>query len=95
MERLTLDFLYNVVNKEEFEGNTKHRTAAYTIVHKDEWIVLTYKLPLETSYAISLMLLARATRSVSYRGLTKISRKITKNTNNISILTRSHGQAMG
>nr|WP_017208514.1 palindromic element RPE1 domain-containing protein [Rickettsia australis] len=37
--------MHNVVHKEEFEGNTKHRTAAYTIVHKDEGLGLTHKLP--------------------------------------------------
>ncbi|KJV57717.1 RPE1 domain protein [Rickettsia felis str. Pedreira] len=41
--------MHNVVNKEEFEGNTKCRTAAYTIVREDSSIGLTYKLPLETS----------------------------------------------
>lgn len=56
MERLTLDFLHNVVNKEEFEGNTKCRTAAYTIVREDDRLGLTYKLPLETSYTRSLLL---------------------------------------
>ncbi|MCC8467930.1 MAG: palindromic element RPE1 domain-containing protein [Rickettsia endosymbiont of Eriopis connexa] len=40
-----------VVNKEEFEENTKHRTAAYIIIRDDEEVGLTYKLPLETSYA--------------------------------------------
>nr|WP_246438116.1 palindromic element RPE1 domain-containing protein [Rickettsia tillamookensis] len=44
-----------VVNKEEFEENTKHRTAAYIIVREDEGLGLTYKLPLEISYAISLI----------------------------------------
>ncbi|MFP3120073.1 palindromic element RPE1 domain-containing protein [Rickettsia sp. R2] len=49
--------MHNVVNKQAFEGNTKHRTVAYTIVREDLSIRLTYKLPLETSYTISLLLL--------------------------------------
>ncbi|KJW02949.1 RPE1 domain protein [Rickettsia endosymbiont of Ixodes pacificus] len=52
---ITIDFLHNVVNKEEFERNTKHRTTAYTLVREDSSIGLTYKLPLETSYARSLI----------------------------------------
>ncbi|MFP3012966.1 MAG: palindromic element RPE1 domain-containing protein [Rickettsia sp.] len=47
--------MHNVVNTKEFEENTKHRTAAYTIVREDSSIGLTYKLPLETSYARGLI----------------------------------------
>ncbi len=45
------DFLHNVANKEEFEGNTERRTAAYTLVREDASTGLTHKLPLEASYA--------------------------------------------
>ncbi|ABV85007.1 Integral membrane protein MviN [Rickettsia massiliae MTU5] len=47
------DFLHNVVNKEEFEGNTERSTAAYTLVREDASTGLTHKLPLEASYARS------------------------------------------
>ncbi|MFV9957053.1 MAG: murein biosynthesis integral membrane protein MurJ [Rickettsia conorii subsp. raoultii] len=47
------DFLHNVANKEEFEGNTERSTAAYTLVREDASTGLTYKLPLEASYARS------------------------------------------
>ncbi|MFP3013089.1 MAG: murein biosynthesis integral membrane protein MurJ [Rickettsia sp.] len=45
------DFLHNVANKEEFEGNTERRTTAYTLVREDVSTGLTHKLPLEASYA--------------------------------------------
>ena len=45
------DFLHNVANKEEFEGNTERSTAAYTLVREDASTGLTHKLPLEASYA--------------------------------------------
>jgi len=48
---VTLDFLHNTANKEEFEGNTSPRTAAYTLVREDASTGLTHKLPLEASYA--------------------------------------------
>jgi len=51
-----IDFLHNVANKEEFEGNTERSTAAYTLVREDASTGLTYKLPLEASYARSLMI---------------------------------------
>ncbi|MCC8461935.1 MAG: palindromic element RPE1 domain-containing protein [Rickettsia endosymbiont of Ecitomorpha arachnoides] len=51
----TLDFLHNAANKEEFAGNTEHSTAAYTLVREDASTGLTYKLPLEASYAGSLL----------------------------------------
>ena len=47
------DFLHNVVNKEEFEGNTERSTAAHTLVREDASTGLTHKLPLEASYARS------------------------------------------
>ncbi|MFV9837757.1 MAG: murein biosynthesis integral membrane protein MurJ [Rickettsia aeschlimannii] len=47
------DFLHNLVNKEEFEGNTEHRAAAYTLVREDASTGLMHKLPLEASYARS------------------------------------------
>ncbi|MFV9930195.1 MAG: murein biosynthesis integral membrane protein MurJ [Rickettsia endosymbiont of Haemaphysalis japonica] len=48
------DFLHNVANKEEFEGNTERSTAAaYTLVSEDASTGLTHKLPLEASYARS------------------------------------------
>ncbi|AFB31520.1 integral membrane protein MviN [Rickettsia rhipicephali str. Ect] len=47
------DFLHNVANKEEFEGNTERSTAAYTLVREDASTGLTHKLPLEASYARS------------------------------------------
>ncbi|AFC72631.1 integral membrane protein MviN [Rickettsia rhipicephali str. 3-7-female6-CWPP] len=47
------DFLHNVVNQKEFEGNTEHNTAAYTLVREDASTGLTHKLPLEASYARS------------------------------------------
>nr|WP_081420943.1 palindromic element RPE1 domain-containing protein [Rickettsia asembonensis] len=40
--------------KEEFEGDTSPRTAAYTSVREDSSTKLTYKLPLEVTYAGSL-----------------------------------------
>ncbi|MFP3120813.1 palindromic element RPE1 domain-containing protein [Rickettsia sp. R2] len=47
--------MYNEANKEEFAGNTKHRTVAYKKVLEDSSIGLTYKLPLEASCAKSLV----------------------------------------
>ncbi|ACP53687.1 MAG: murein biosynthesis integral membrane protein MurJ [Rickettsia africae] len=47
------DFLHNVANKEEFEGNTERSTAAYTLVRENASTGLTHKLPLEASYARS------------------------------------------
>ncbi|EAA26360.1 murein biosynthesis integral membrane protein MurJ [Rickettsia sibirica] len=47
------DFLHNVANKEEFEGNREHSTAAYTLVRENASTGLTHKLPLEASYARS------------------------------------------
>ena len=47
------NFLHNVANKEEFEGNTERSTAAYTLVREDASTGLTHKLPLEASYARS------------------------------------------
>ncbi|AFC69812.1 multidrug transporter MurJ [Rickettsia amblyommatis] len=47
------DFLHNVANKEEFEGNTERSTATYTLVREDASTGLTHKLPLEASYARS------------------------------------------
>ncbi|AAY61053.1 RPE1 domain protein [Rickettsia felis str. Pedreira] len=50
-----IDSLQNEANKEEFEGNTEAlATAAYTQVTEDASTGLTYKLPLEASYAKSL-----------------------------------------
>ncbi|HJD59431.1 MAG TPA: palindromic element RPE1 domain-containing protein [Rickettsia endosymbiont of Omalisus fontisbellaquei] len=50
--------MHNAANKEKFEGNTEHRTAAYTLVREDSSTGLTYKLPLEASYARGLLLIA-------------------------------------
>ncbi|BDU60819.1 putative lipid II flippase MurJ [Candidatus Rickettsia kotlanii] len=47
------DFLHNVANKEEFEGNTERNTAAYTLVREDASTGLTHKLPLGARYARS------------------------------------------
>ncbi|WP_010421530.1 palindromic element RPE1 domain-containing protein [Rickettsia asiatica] len=46
--------MHNAANKEEFEGNTERRTAAYILVREDSSTGLTYKLPLEASYARGL-----------------------------------------
>nr|WP_253307492.1 palindromic element RPE1 domain-containing protein [Rickettsia endosymbiont of Ceutorhynchus assimilis] len=54
-ENNTLDRLHNVANKEEFEGNTERSTAAYSNVREDASTGLTYKLPLEASYATGLL----------------------------------------
>ncbi|MDJ1288819.1 MAG: palindromic element RPE1 domain-containing protein, partial [Candidatus Midichloria mitochondrii] len=51
----SLDFLHNEANKEEFKGDTERRTAAYTSVREDSSTGSTYKLPLEASYARSLI----------------------------------------
>ncbi|MCC8418067.1 MAG: palindromic element RPE1 domain-containing protein [Rickettsia endosymbiont of Glossina mortisans submortisans] len=42
--------LRKLAYREEFEGDTKHRTAAYTNVREDSSIGLTYKLPLEVEF---------------------------------------------
>jgi|GEM_PF-3490528 len=55
MDSEILDLLQNEANKEEFEGNTSPRTAAYTLVREDEGLGLTYKLPLEASNLKKLM----------------------------------------
>ncbi|AFC70489.1 Ribose-phosphate pyrophosphokinase [Rickettsia australis str. Cutlack] len=47
--------MHNEVNKEEFEGNTKHRTAASKKAREDSSIGLTYKLPLEASCVTGLV----------------------------------------
>ncbi|KJV58292.1 RPE1 domain protein [Rickettsia felis str. Pedreira] len=48
--------MHNLSYKEEFEGNTGHRTAAYILVRgEDASTGLTYKLPLEGGYARSLL----------------------------------------
>ncbi|MFA1688298.1 murein biosynthesis integral membrane protein MurJ [Candidatus Rickettsia barbariae] len=47
------DFLHNVANKEEFEGNTERSTAVYTLVRENASTGLTHKLPLEASYSRS------------------------------------------
>lgn len=50
------NFLQTSVNKEEFERNTARSTAAYTNDRADASTGLTYKLPLEASYARSLLI---------------------------------------
>ncbi|AFC71909.1 hypothetical protein ASQ44_06990 [Rickettsia rhipicephali] len=50
-----IDLLENEANKEEFVGNTERSTAAYTLVREDASTGLTYKLPLEASYARGLL----------------------------------------
>ena len=50
------NFLQTSTNKEEFEGNTARSTAAYKKVREDASTGLTYKLPLEASYARSLLI---------------------------------------
>nr|WP_241760944.1 palindromic element RPE1 domain-containing protein [Rickettsia endosymbiont of Ixodes scapularis] len=48
--------MYNVANKEEFVGDTERSTAAaYALVREDTSTGSTHKLPLETSYAGSLL----------------------------------------
>ncbi|MCC8418167.1 MAG: palindromic element RPE1 domain-containing protein [Rickettsia endosymbiont of Glossina mortisans submortisans] len=47
--------MHNLSYKEEFEGNTEHRTAAYILVREDASTGLTYKLPLEGGYTRSLI----------------------------------------
>ncbi|CEO16581.1 hypothetical protein RMONA_00795 [Rickettsia monacensis] len=54
MDNEILDCLQNEANKEEFEGDTERRTAAYKEVREDASTVSTYKLPLEASYVSSL-----------------------------------------
>jgi len=51
----SLDCLQNEANKEEFEGDTSPRTAAYTLVREDASTGSTHKLPLEASCASSLL----------------------------------------
>ncbi|AXU07145.1 palindromic element RPE1 domain-containing protein [Rickettsia japonica] len=55
MPKLLLDFLYNLANKEEFIEDTERSTAAYTLVREDASTGSTHKLPLEASYAESLI----------------------------------------
>nr|WP_231569326.1 palindromic element RPE1 domain-containing protein [Rickettsia endosymbiont of Ixodes pacificus] len=47
--------MYNVANKEEFVGDTERSTAAYALVREDTSTGSTHKLPLEASYAGSLI----------------------------------------
>ena len=49
-----IDFLHKSSYKEEFEGDTEHRTAAYIDIREDSSLGSTYKLPLEMAYAESL-----------------------------------------
>nr|WP_242402854.1 palindromic element RPE1 domain-containing protein [Rickettsia monacensis] len=46
--------MYNVANKEEFVGDTE-RSTAYALVREDTSTGSTHKLPLEASYAGSLL----------------------------------------
>jgi len=55
-EIYAIDFLQTSANKEKFEENTSPSTAAYTEARENEGLGLTYKLPLEASYAKSLMI---------------------------------------
>ncbi|BDU60548.1 hypothetical protein FLA4_09580 [Candidatus Rickettsia kotlanii] len=55
MALIIIDFLYNLANKEEFIGDTEYSTAAYALVREDSSTGLTHKLPLEASYAESLI----------------------------------------
>ncbi|MEG8230672.1 ribose-phosphate diphosphokinase [Candidatus Rickettsia tasmanensis] len=50
-----INLLENEANKEEFVGNTERSIAAYTLVREDASTGLTYKLPLEASYARGLL----------------------------------------
>jgi len=47
--------LHNLSYKEEFEGDTSPRTAAYKEVREDPSTGSTYKLPLEGGYARGLI----------------------------------------
>ncbi|HJD59421.1 MAG TPA: palindromic element RPE1 domain-containing protein [Rickettsia endosymbiont of Omalisus fontisbellaquei] len=47
--------MHKLSYKEEFEGDTEHRTAAYIDVREDSSTGSTYKLPLEVIYAGSLL----------------------------------------
>ncbi|WCR57182.1 NAD(P)H-dependent glycerol-3-phosphate dehydrogenase [Rickettsia asembonensis] len=51
-----LDLLDNAAIKDEFVGDTSPRTAVYTLVRGDASLGSTHKLPLEASYATSLLL---------------------------------------
>ncbi|MFP3012429.1 MAG: palindromic element RPE1 domain-containing protein [Rickettsia sp.] len=52
----SIDLLHSEANKEEFERDTETlATAAYTLVREDASTGLTYKLPLEASYARGLI----------------------------------------
>ncbi|WP_040256823.1 palindromic element RPE1 domain-containing protein [Rickettsia hoogstraalii] len=52
----SIDLLHIEANKEEFEGDTEAlATAVYTLVREDASTGLTYKLPLEASYARGLI----------------------------------------
>nr|WP_081420990.1 palindromic element RPE1 domain-containing protein [Rickettsia asembonensis] len=55
MDFLLIDFLHKSSYKEEFEGDTERRTAAYTSVREDSSTGSTYKLPLEMTYVGSLL----------------------------------------
>ena len=55
MDFLLIDFLHKSSYKEEFEGDTERSTAAYTSVREDSSTGSTYKLPLEVTYAGSLI----------------------------------------
>ncbi|MFP3120318.1 palindromic element RPE1 domain-containing protein [Rickettsia sp. R2] len=55
MPKLLLDFLYNLANKKEFVEDTERSTAAYALVREDASTGSTHKLPLEASYAESLI----------------------------------------
>nr|WP_081420948.1 palindromic element RPE1 domain-containing protein [Rickettsia asembonensis] len=56
---ISLDFLHKSSYKEEFEGDTSSRTAAYIDICEDSSTGLTYKLPLEVIYAGSLNLISQ------------------------------------
>ena len=42
--------LRKLAYREEFEGDTEHRTTAYTLVREDSSTGSTYKLPLEVEF---------------------------------------------
>uniref|UniRef100_UPI00399D2E79 palindromic element RPE1 domain-containing protein n=1 Tax=Candidatus Rickettsia kedanie TaxID=3115352 RepID=UPI00399D2E79 len=42
--------LWKLAYREEFEGNTERRTAAYIDIHEDASTGSTYKLPLEVEF---------------------------------------------
>ncbi|UZW39320.1 palindromic element RPE1 domain-containing protein [Rickettsia conorii subsp. heilongjiangensis] len=47
--------MYNLANKEEFVEDTERSTATYALVREDASTGSTHKLPLEASYAESLI----------------------------------------